>query len=307
MNLKKIPYPTSAVILSIFTLGNLILTEDPATQIIRNIFGVLAGLLYILYLVRVFSDLPTFHQTIKTNPIIASVVITWPMATALFAQYLLPFMSGFSKILWYLALILYVILLFQFILNHIVKDFKLQKVFASWFVPFCAPGVWSITAPAFEALKIGQICFYFGFISLLILSPLIIYRVLKYPVKKPGEIPTTAIFAAPAALQTAGYIQSFPEKNKILLFILIAITVLYYIIGLFSFIKNMMKPFNPSFAAYTFPMVISGMAIKMSLNVLNKIGYNFSLNFLALATQWIAIIAVTFVFVPYIKLIFLEK
>lgn len=304
--IKKIPYPMSALILGLFALGNLILTESPAMITTRKVIGVIAGILYILYLVKIFSDFSAFREALN-NPIIGSVIQTWPMATGLFAQYLKPLAPGFAKVLWYIGLVLFVILLIKFITTHITKNFKIQKVFASWFVAFCGIGVWSITAPAFEALKVGQIGFYFGFISLIILSPVVISRVLKHPIAEPPQIPTTTIFAAPSALLLAGYIQSFPEKNKVLFFILLAITAVYYIIGLVNFVKNMMKPFNPAFAAYTFPLVISGIATKMSANVLNAMGYAINIKWAVIATQWIAIIAIVYVFMLYMNFVFIEK
>lgn len=59
----------------------------------------------------------------------------------------------------------------------------------------------------------GKAAFWFGFVTYLILLPIVIYRVLKVKGMPEQTLPTIAIFAAPASLLLAGYMKSFQAKT----------------------------------------------------------------------------------------------
>ena len=117
--------------------------------------------------------------------------------------------------------------------------------------------------------------------------------------------PVFAVFAAPAALSLAGYINSFPEKNIVIFNLLIFLTVFFYTLVLFSMPKLLKIRFYPSYAAFTFPMVISSLALKLATGVLKKAGTNVALLVkIVNITEIIALVAVIYVFIRYLQFIF---
>ena len=77
-------------------------------------------------------------------------------------------------------------------------------------------------------------------------------------------MPTTVIFAAPASLLLAGYMVSFPEKKAWIVYLLLAMSMFFWALGMIYFAKTFRGAFMPSHSAFTFPLVISGIATKMS-------------------------------------------
>ena len=264
--IKKTPFAFSGVMLGMAALGNLLQSYGEG---IRLFFGGIASVILLLLLLK----LVLFPNAVKeelSTPIGAGVFATFPMSLMLLSVYAKPFVPAISFPLWVFAIALHIGLILYFTKKYVLS-FDEKNVHTVWFIVYVGIAVASLTSPAYQALPFGQAAFYFGFVALLILLCVVTKRYVKLPVPDPAK-PLMMIYAAPMALSTAGYIQAFPEKNRsFVLFLLVATTVIY-LFALFKSVQFLRFPFYPSYAAFTFPFVISAIATKQCFAVLTKMG-----------------------------------
>lgn len=265
---KKIPLPIVGLILGLFALGNLL---QSYSETLRLVIGGVGTILLVLFLVRLFGNFGVFKEEMK-NPVMASVFGTFSMAIMLFAGYLKPFIGGGAKFVYYLGICIHIILIIYFTKAFIVK-YDMKKVFASYYIVYVGIVVGSVVAPAFEAQKLGQIFFWFGLITFIALFVQVNQRYVKIGHPDKPLAPLFCITCAPASLLLAGYMQSFEQKNLALTFALMLVAQIIYIyvlIKLPTYLK--VTKFFPSYAAFTFPFVISAIGIKMATGFLVKSG-----------------------------------
>lgn len=273
---KKIPLPKAGLILALFALGNLL---QSYSENLRLAIGALGLILAILYVVRIFSDTDTFKKEM-TNPVMASVFGTFSMALMLLSGYLKPYIGEAAMYLYYLAIILHIVIIIYFT-GKFIKNYDINKVFASYYIVYVGIVVASVVAPAFNATMLGQIFFWFGLATFIILFIQVNQRYLKagHP-DKPLQ-PLFVITCAPASLLLAGYMQSFENKNLIMVYALMLVSQLIYLYVLTklpSYIEG--KTFYPSYSAFTFPLVITAIGLKMATGFLVKSGNIEKLGFL---------------------------
>lgn len=298
--IKKIPLPFAAVILACAALGNLLATY---TIVAKNIFGAIAAIMFILLTLKIAVCWKSVKEEMK-NPVIASVIPTYSMAMMILAGYLKPYSASAGVGLWWLGVIIHVVLIILYTKNFIF-GFKINKIFPSTFIVYVGIAAASITAPAFGLEKIGQGIFWFALITLLVLILVIGYRVFIVKGIPEPAIPTTVIFAAPAALTLAAYLNSFTEKNISMIYFLAILVGVLYVVGLFFLAKGLTLKFYPSYAAFTFPMVISAIAIKGTNGALMNAGNGISwLPYVVKIQECIGTIIVIYVLARFIIFIF---
>lgn len=298
--IKKMPLPIAAVALALAALGNLLATYS---QSIRTVLGVLAALVMVLLTVKVI----TCWQEVKKefeNPVIASVVPTYSMALMLLAGYLKPISASAGLALFWAGIIIHVALMILYTVKFIF-NFDIKKIFPSIFIVYVGIGVGGITGPAFGFTALAKGIFWFAFISLIVLLFLVAYRVwVVKGIPEPAQ-PTIVIFAAPAALTLAAYLNAFEVKNIIMIYFLAILVGVLYVVGLVYLIKGLRLKFYPSFAAFTFPLVISAIALKLSNGALMKMEKGISwLGKIVAAEEIIATIVVLYVLVSFMAFIF---
>ena len=300
--LKKTPIPIAGLMLGLAGLGNLIGSYGSQYRLIA---GFLASIIALFIIGRFIIDQKKCIKELQ-NPIIASVFLTFPMGIMILSTYLIQFSYKLALYSWYTGIILHSLFILFFTLKFF-RNFDIKKVFPSYFIVYVGIVVASVTAPAFNNIKLGQRLFYFGFISYLILLPIISYRVFKIGKIKEPALPTLAIFTAPAGLCLAGYMSSFPEKNIMLLGCLITLTIISITAVTIYLPKMLSVGFYPSFSAFTFPFVITAIALKLTSNYLIN---EFSIQFLkypANIIEILAIILVSFVFFRYTIFLFSQN
>ncbi len=274
--LKRVPLPLCGVALGLAALGNLLAAYSPYLKILCGILA-FVGILFVTCKYLTMSD--AFVTDMK-NPVTASVSGTYTMALMLLAGYIKPILPVFAMILWYVAIVLHFVLMIYFTLNFILKikiPDDLMKVVASYFIVYVGIVVASVTAPAFNNIALGQICFWIGFILYIPLFFYVSFRYIMLGNKKIEAKALACIYAAPASLCVAGYISSFEQKNITFLTGLYLFSLLIYLFGLFvvadlfaNFANNKEFKFYPSIAGITFPFVISAIAAKQFNAVLTK-------------------------------------
>jgi exfoliative toxin A/B len=260
------------------TLGNLL---GLYTEIGKWICGFIGFALLISLIIKVVRHPQSFLEAMKLSPV-GGCLTTLPMGIIILTTYLKPFSPKGSVALWLMAIGLYLCIMIVYTLKHVLP-FKSEKVLASYFVTYVGIVVVSVTSKTMGYAMIGQIAFYFGLISYCLLLPMVIYRYVKFP-KMPEPIqPLIMIFAAPANLLVVGYVKVMTHYNGTLLLILIIIGWLTTLFSLSQLPKLIKSGFYPSYAAFTFPIVIGALASKVyssyysnvhgSATILNLISY----------------------------------
>lgn len=293
--LKKIPLPISGLMLALAALGNLV---QSYSEIARYVFGIISGILFIVLTIKVVLGFNLFKEEMK-NPIIASVMPTYSMTGMLLAGYLKPFIGNAANIFWYLMVLVHIIFIIYFTIKF-VFNFKLENMYPSWVIVYVGIVVASVTGKAFNQ-EIGKYAFYFGLVSYFVLLILNIARLTKIELKEPAK-PIFAILAAPGSLCLAGYMNIIDNKNMIFTLFLLILSQLIYIKVLFKMFSLLKLKFYPSYSSFTFPLVITGLAFKLTVGYLGMNGIKYSiLNYLVTIEVIIATVMVLYVLFRYIK------
>lgn len=297
--IKKVPIPLCGVMLGMAALGNLLQSYSEG---VRYACGAVSGLLLILFLLKLIL-FPKAIAEDMNNPIMASVAGTFSMSLMLLSVYIKPWIGPVSKYIWLFAILLHAALIIYFSVKFL-RGFDLKKVFASWYIVYVGIAVAAITAPAYESLGIGSAAFWFGFVSLIALLITVTIRYTKVPVPDPAK-PLICIYAAPASLCVAGYVQSVTPKSATFLLCLYAVACVLYVFSLVKAIGFLRLPFFPSYAAFTFPFVISAIASKQTMACLANLGQPVPvLQYVVLVETVIAVVFVLYTLVRFLMFIF---
>lgn len=300
--IENTPLVISGLMLGLAGMGNLIAAYGAQYKFFA---GGLALLILTIITARFIFFSPKCFKELE-NPIVASVFPTFTMALMILSTYLIPYQQKIAAFIYYSAVIGHLILIGLFSLRFL-KKFDIKKVFPSYFIVYVGIVVGSIAAPAYNNLQLGQNLFYLGFGFYLPLLALVSYRVFKVKKIPEAALPTIAIFTAPAGLCLAGYISSFPEKNLIFFSFLIFITLVSVSAVIFYLPKMMAAGFYPSFSAFTFPFIITGIGLKLSNNYLSENFKFHYLNYPAKIIEALAIILVVYVFISYFKFLLKQR
>lgn len=298
--IKKVPIPAAGVMLGAAALGNLLQSYGEG---IRSVCGVLAAFLLVLLLLKLFC-FPAAVREDMQNPITAGVSATFPMALMLLSTYILPFAGAAARLVWWFAVALHVVLIVWFTLKF-VRNFDLKKVTTVFFILYVGIVVASVTAPAYgRGADVGTVAFWFGFAALLILLFVVTKRYQTLPVPEPA-MPLICVYAAPTSLCVAGYVQSVMPKSFAMLAFLLALALLTYVFALVRSFSMLKLPFYPSYAAFTFPFVISAIAFKQGASCAAKLGHALPLApYLVLTATLIAVVFVVYTYFRFMKFIF---
>lgn len=301
--IKKVPVPLSGVMLGLAALGNLLQSYSEG---VRYFCGILACLLLILLVLKLILFPGMIREDMK-NPIMASVAATFPMALMLLSTYVKPFIGNAAFAVWILAILLHIVMILYFTVTFIVK-LQMPKVFASYFIVYVGIAVAAVTAPAFGRLTIGAAAFWFGLISLVVLLILVTYRYINFKeIPEPAK-PLICIYAAPASLCIAGYTQSVETKSYGLLIGLMIVAAILYVFSLVKAVTYLKLPFYPSYASFTFPFVISAIAMKQASACLMNMGRPISfLSGVVTIETVIAVLFVAYVFIRFMGFLFAGK
>lgn len=264
---KKLPVPITGLMLGLAALGNLIQSYSNG---LRNVFGLISGIILFLVMLKIIMFPKAVKEALE-SPAVASVFPTLSMAIMLLAGYLKPVNAQFAFALWILGIILHIILMIWFT-KKFVNNFNIKKVFPSWYIVYVGIAVASVTSGAFEMQLLGKVSFYFALITYLILLPIVLKRVfIVKGVPEPAQ-PGIAILSAPASLCLAGYMNSFADKNMIIVYFLLLISQATYFAVLLYMTKLLKLKFYPSYSGFTFPLVISALSLKLTNGFLTKSG-----------------------------------
>ena len=305
MLLKKTPLPFCGVALGLAALGNLLSTYSFG-PVAKNICGAISAIILLVLIIKIISNFGAFKEEMK-NPIVASVFGTFSMALMILGGYKVP-NAEVGKVIWMVGLILHVVLIIYFTFEFVFK-FGIKKVFTSWYIVYVGIVAMNINCADFGMQELGKIVFWFGFAACLVLLVLVTYRYVMIKDFAPPAIPLFCIYTAPVSLCLAGYMNTFTSPEPSLIYFMLCLSLIIYVIVLINLPRLISSPFFPSFAAFTFPFVISAIAVK--LTTAKYLGGQVAANpSLAGITKtiftiqtWIAAILVVYAFVRYIMFI----
>ncbi|WP_405307909.1 TDT family transporter [Methanobrevibacter sp.] len=292
--IEKIPIPICGLILAFLSLGNLLNDTHPLLKVICGIIG-------IVLLILILSKLVLYPKKIKEdfkNPIIASNSGTFSMSLMILSTYTSPFMPSIAYGIWILGVALHILLIVYFTYHFIIRNFNISTVYPSYWIVFVGITMGAITAHAHNLDEIGFIFFLVGFIGMIFTFPLVIYRYINYKDIPNANKPLICIFTAILSILIVGYLNSYNDISIEFLMIMYIFACIFYIFALTKLIEYRNLDFYPSFAAFTFPFVISGLATK---GVISKIGSSIILNSVLSIETVIATAIVLYVLIRYMK------
>ena len=306
MLLKKTPLPFCGVALGLAALGNLLSTYSNGA-IIKNVCGTIATLILIWLFIMFVSNFKAFTEELK-NPVMGSIIGTYCMALMILGGYKWP-NETIGKVIWFVGLILHIILIIYFTKEFVFK-FGIKKVFTSWYIVYVGIVAMNINCADFGMQEFGKIVFWFGFASALVLLVLVTYRYLIIKDFMPPVIPLFCIYTAPVSLCLAGYMNTFNPPEPSLIYFMLILSLLIYVIVLINIPRFLAMPFYPSYAAFTFPMVISAIAVKLTTaKFLTSANPDLAgiTKMIFTAQTWIAAILVAYTLVRYIMFIMIAE
>lgn len=266
-DIEHLPISIGGPILGIAAMGNLLHDFFPYS---REVCGLLSFILIILVLIKLIRYPNTFKEDLN-NPVLASIIATLSMALMLISNFIYPYVGYTISIsLWTAAVLIHIF----FVINYIIKfvlHFDITDYTAGSFVVFAGIQMIAITAPTFHQEFIGTIAFWFSFVSVLLVFVAITYRYIKIRIPEPTK-PIIGVYAAPISLCAVGYLSSVSPNNFYLVILFYVITKILYIMVLTKFIQYWRYPFYPTYAAYTFPIVINAVTTLFTMKYLSKLG-----------------------------------
>jgi tellurite resistance protein TehA-like permease len=222
--------------------------------------AVLASVL-VLLLAAKFLLHPHLLKADLAHPIAGSVIPTFAMANLVISNSIGQFNPLAGDIMWVLAFVLHLTFLVSFLYQR-AKKFNFEDMAPSWFVPPVGIIIADITFSGNPTLAwLAYSALVIGISTYVIMLPIMFYRFLL-ALKSDYEIqPTLAILAAPASLTLAGYFHIVANPSLFIVGALFILAIIKTLIVYVLFIKLLRRPFTPSYAAFTFPMVIGATAL----------------------------------------------
>ncbi|OPZ72398.1 MAG: potassium-tellurite ethidium and proflavin transporter [Firmicutes bacterium ADurb.Bin456] len=301
--IKGLPLPAGGLMLGLAAAGNLTASHGIVCKVLS---GTLSFVLLLLLLTKGVLAAGAVREDLK-NPAIAGIAGTCPMGIMVLSGYVQPVFPGAGYLMWLAGIALHCVLIIYFT-RTFMPGFCLRNVLPSYFVVYVGIAAACLTAPAYNALGTGRVLFWFGFITYLILLPLLTYRALVIKSIPEPLLPTLTIFAAPASLCLVGYLKLFPFVNMAI-FWLLAILALIMLFAVLLYLPKLLRlKFYPSYSAFTFPLVISAIALRDMDGFLSKISMGVpALGYLANLAEALAVVLVVYVLIRYAGFMFLQQ
>lgn len=295
--LKRIPIPMAGLSLGLAALGNLLAAHSEG---LRLLCGGLSLVVWLAVVIKLILMPQTLRRDLQ-NPIIASVSGTIFMTAMQLAVYAKPFLGAAAFLFWLAAVSGHALLIVWFT-QRFFRRFALKNVFPTFFITYVGIVVAAVTAPAFGMEAFGRIVLAFGFICYLLLFILVSLRYMKHPIPLAAR-PLFCIYTAPLSLCLTAYLAVAATPSPKLAIALGIGAQLLYLLVLLRLPRLLHLPFYPSYAAFTFPFVISATGLTNLLQLLSETGVFIAwpLHLLAALETLIAIGLVGYALVRYIK------
>lgn len=262
-SVKRVPIPIGALALGLVALGGLL---RPYWEPAAWIFGAMAAIL-LLMLVAKTVFFPRMVRHDLGNSIFASVAVGAFMAAMQIAVLFAPLAPQAMFVLWVVAVAAHALWIVWFTWSFIRK-FDLSQVFPTYFVCYVGIIVASITSPTFGLEALGRGIWWFGFVAYMVLLVVVTLRYAKHEAPQPAK-PLLCIYTAPMSLSLAGYCAVF-DPNVHVAVLMEVLAQAFFVFVLIKLPPMLKLPFYPSYAAFTFPFVITASALSKTATLLGN-------------------------------------
>ncbi|MGX6961649.1 TDT family transporter [Vagococcus xieshaowenii] len=259
--LRSLPIPMGGLLLGMSSLS-LLLIDGPLNVmgIFFFIIATIGCLLMYLKILWLFSEV----RESLANPVVASVFPTIAMASMIlinqWGKYMPEIPHALLKGLWLVCCLFHYGWLLYFCYRFILKEpFLFKKVLPSWFIVFVGIGVAATTGMTFYP-QIAQISFILAISCYVVLLPVMLIRIFYIKEFTQEQLPLLTILAAPGSLCLVGYLSLSGNESNVWVYLLVIVSQLLYVMVLVLSVRHYRSTFYPSYAAYTFPLVISATA-----------------------------------------------
>lgn len=295
--IAKIPLPIAGVALALTALGNLL---APASETVHLACG-FAALALIALLGAKAVLFPGLIRNDLRSSIMASVSAAAFMTLMQLASYLAPVAFWPAYALWVAAIVAHLMLMMWFT-GHFIARFKLSEVFPTYFICYVGIVVASATSPAFGMQAVGHMIFWFGLACYAVLLVVVTLRYARHQVPE-GARPLFCIYTAPMSLSLVGYLATAATPNLVFVAVLLGLAQALFAVVLFRLPSLLRLKFYPSYAAMTFPFVITATALGQALALFRGAGVALPAAFdvLFFAEAALATVMVTYVLAHYVR------
>ncbi|MCV6587901.1 MAG: TDT family transporter [Marinobacterium sp.] len=296
------PTPSAGLALGIASLG---ISWEHAFALNGNA-QLLAAAIAAVMIVMVFTKFALHPEVLwheLSHPVIGSVIPTSAMTAMVLSASVTAFNPAGGALLWYCAVAAHLLFLLVFTFNR-ARQFNLQHMVPSWFVPPVGLVVAVLTVPNEGAHGLADTLLTFGITSYAVLLPLMLYRMIFVENITDAAKPTIAIMAAPPSLCLAGYLSFVEQPDMLLTLALLGIALLMTTVIYVALWPLLRLPFSPGYAAFTFPLVISATAMfKASEFAVSTLSPELAgqLHNLAMAQLVVATLVVSYVALRYLN------
>lgn len=293
--IKNVPIPAAGVALGLAALGNLL---QPYAGAVYSLCGLLAACVAALVAAKAILFPEMVAQDFK-NPLLASVSATFWMAGMQLSTYIASLAFIPAACLWAACVVAHLGLICWFTARH-ARQVTLDQVFPTYFICYVGIIVASVTSPVFGMESLGSVLFWFGFACYPVLLVVVTARYVCCPPPDAAR-PLFCIYSAPASLSLVGYLAIAPQPNITFVAIMLMCAQAFFVVALARVPRFVSLGFYPSFAAMTFPFVITATALGQALAALNASGVPFSpvFDMLVLIETAFAVAMVVFVVIRY--------
>lgn len=267
--LKKMPVPLLPTMVGACTLSNVYLGQG--FPIVRHITMISALVVWLIYLVRIFTRFEVCKEEYKTT-VPSSLYAGFTMLMMILGSYIFDFNGSFGKLFWSVGLGLHTIHILIFTYRNIIKNFNRDTFVPSYFVTYNGIMVSVVIGGVMKEPTITKIVTYYGIGVFTLIIPFMIYRLAKYEIKD-AFYHTQAIVLAPSSLCTVSYLNITQNPNPYILGYLYISVLLALIFIIYKLPKFFSFSFTPAFAGLTFPMAIGIVATTKMSGYLKGTGY----------------------------------
>ncbi|MGO1345685.1 MAG: TDT family transporter [Bifidobacterium psychraerophilum] len=273
---RSVPLPKGGLTLGVLALGALLGTLFPtASAWIHLLFALLALPFFVTIIAKCLIHPAIVLSEDMSNPVVAPVSATVLMSLMQYASYLAPLGTGAHMIavaLWYFAVSCNIVLMVHITSRFVIRAFTLSNVYPTWFVGFVGIVVASSTSQAVGQQPFGLLIFWCGFVLYALTFVVVTLRMFRLELPEAAK-PSFCIYAAPMSLSIAGYTTAASNPNTMLVLVMLVCAQLLFVMVLLHLPKLLRTPFVPSYAAMTFPFVITATALYKALTLFRSAGW----------------------------------
>ena len=237
--LQQLPVAAAGLALGIASLGLTLPTVYPGLAFMQLTTSVIAVLLVSSVALKILLAPESFWASI-CDPAAGPMLPTIAMVLMIASENL-PTASAYY--LWASAVALHLLLLLAFIISR-WRNFQLQQLAPTWFIPPIGIAVASLTNPGVETFTFSYLLLIFAICCMLLL-PLMIYRLWRYPALPAPLKPSLALFAAPPNLCLVGYLSFVQNPGLTAVSLWIVLALIMSLFSYYCFIRLYRGNFSP--------------------------------------------------------------